>query len=202
MSLSAIQVVQPSWTGISLRSFVRRIGRLALLYTAIAAIGATITLFSFLLTWQNLALALVGLAAGLLGVVHICRIFLEVLIVMIRQLKIEIQALTRAWSKLGIPAADFSRELNRRRFDGDSTQPIPEQRRLFSRHLFAYASAGFLAPILAVLANASMVFRWSSMAGAVVGIALLSVARVIFHVHRFGMDRGRRSEDVDVSARR
>lgn len=198
MSLDALQIVPIPDAAFSVRGVVARVGRVALLYGAIAFIGATLTLFSFLLTWENRVVALAGLSVGL-GAVHISRIAYELLLLIARHLRSQLVAGARAWSKLGTPERHRSR---RRTRHVDERQEIHRARRLPQAHVFVSVMTALVLPALAVVAYASTVFRWSSMSGALVGVTLFFIERVILHRHGVGVGPASERRKVDAATHR
>lgn len=198
MNLSAIQLVQPRDTAPT--TFVARLGRVALLYAAIAVTGATVVLVAFLLTWQNLAIAVVGLFVGL-GAIHSVAAFVDVLTLLVRHMKAEFRAITRIMADLRAELRTWRSELRRREFIPDVTQPLPGPESVLRRYVLKYASAtALLAPALFLLAHTSIVFLWSGLSGLILGIVVIVVDRVIFHVH--GFDIRRKSRRTDVTSNR
>lgn len=175
MRLGAIQVFQPQGTALTLRGTAARLGRLAVLYMAVASIGATLALFSFLLTWRNLSLALAGLVVGL-ALVHRSTIFIEVLIFLIRHFKRDLRSLSTTWFLL-------SHELRSIWVARDLNGAVGAELRLLVRSVaILLIGAMFFA-----LAHESLTLRWSSLTGFYIGAALVVIGRFIFHVHRLGI---------------
>jgi hypothetical protein len=180
MNLNAVQLVHP--IGLergTLRAVAGRVGRVALLYGTIAGIGAALTLFSFLLTWHNVVLAVAGVLVGL-TVVRSSAMFVEMLVLLIREFKYEVHSFRKAWSKLG-------RELERVARDRDLTGALRDELLVLVRHGGLIA----VAVIVYLISHESVVLHWSGLTGVYVGAAIVVIVRVIFHTHLFGVRRDR-----------
>lgn len=180
MNVGAIQLVQaidPERR--ALRGIAGRVGRVTLLYATIAGVGATLTLFGFLLTWHNVMLALVGVLVGL-AVARSAALFFDMLVFLLRDFTRELHSVGNAWWKLG-------RELERFVRDRDVTGALRDELLVLVRHggLIAVASLVYVA------LHESVVLHWSGLTGGYVGTAIVVIVRVIFHAHLFGARRDR-----------
>ncbi len=197
MNISAIQLVQPREAAPT--GFMARLGRVALLYAAFAVTGTTVVLVAFLLTWQNLAIAMIGLAIGL-GAVHSVAAFVDVLTLLVRHMRAELRALSPIMTDLRAESRAWAREIRRPEFRPDVTQPLPKPESVLRRYVLKYASAtALLAPVLLLLAHVSTVFVWSSLSGLIIGIVVLVVDRLIFHIPDVKLRHDDRHTDANTS---
>lgn len=175
MRLGAVQLVQSSETAFSLRGLGARVGRIVLLYVAIASLGATLTLFSFLLTSNNLVLAIFGLLAGL-GLVHALTLLIDITTALVREISRQLDELGRTWAK--VCCVWFNR---------DARRAFRDEVHLLVRY------AGVLATIMVVYfaLHEVVVLRWSSLTGFYVGVALVVIVRIIFDGDVIGVRRRR-----------
>lgn len=196
MNISAIQLGQPR--GAAPTGFFARLGRVTLLYAAIAVTGTTVVFVAFLLTWQNVAIAMIGLAIGLWAI-HSVAAFVDVLRLLVRHMRAELRALSRIMADLRAESRAWVREIRRPEFRPDVTQPLPKPESVLRRYVLKYASAtALLAPMLLLLAHISMVFLWSSLSGLIIGIVVLVVDRLIFHIHRVELRHDDRQTDANA----